>query len=286
MKKSLIPCILMCLLLLPGCAPSAPVAQTQRDVISVVATTYPTYCIATAVVEEAQTENIEVRLMISEPTSCLHDYTLTTADMKLLESADVILISGAGLEPFLDGTPPQGVTGTIVDCSDQAALMEDDPHYWLDPMNAAAMARTIGTALGYDADGVAAELEAMVESGRATLRDASCRELITFHDGFAYLANALDLTILRAIEEEDGATASARELAEIAALVQSHRLPAIFTETYGLTASAEVITRETGVPHYPLSTMLSPLESGQEAGLAGYRAVFNYNISTLSEALK
>ena len=46
---------------------------------------------------------------------------------------------------------------------------------------------------------------------KTSLESLSCRELITFHDGFSYFADAFDLTILRAMEEEAGSEASARE---------------------------------------------------------------------------
>ena len=44
-------------------------------------------------------------------------------------------------------------------------------------------------------------------------------ELITFHDGFQYFSRAFDLTLLKAIEEEEGAGASAAEDQEVAGLV-------------------------------------------------------------------
>ena len=72
---------------------------------------------------------------------------------------------------------------------------------------------------------------------QAALADLPCRELITFHDGFSYFADAFDLTILRAIEEEAGSEASAREVADIVAEIQTHQLPAIFTEVNGSDAT-------------------------------------------------
>ena len=47
-----------------------------------------------------------------------------------------------------------------------------------------------------------AQLDALQAYGEKTLADLSCRELITFHDGFAYLAHAFDIEIVEAIEEE------------------------------------------------------------------------------------
>ena len=40
---------------------------------------------------------------LSQPTTgCLHDYTLTTEDMKNLSKADVLIVNGGGMEGYLD----------------------------------------------------------------------------------------------------------------------------------------------------------------------------------------
>ena len=65
---------------------------------------------------------------------------------------------------------------------------------------------------------------------KTSLESLSCRELITFHDGFSYFADAFDLTILRAMEEEAGSEASAREVADIVAAVSYTHLSG---EAYG-----------------------------------------------------
>ena len=51
---------------------------------------------------------------------------------------------------------------------------------------------------------------------------------------------------LKAIEEEAGSEASAKEVAEIVSDVQTHQIPAIFTEVNGSDATAQAIHRETG----------------------------------------
>ena len=107
MKKSGLVLLLSALLLLSACAPSqsgpsgepensaTPAPQTLR----VAATTYPVYLLTTAVTEGV--EGVEVTLMLNQPTSCLHDYNLSSTDMKALEGADAVVLSGAGLEDFM-----------------------------------------------------------------------------------------------------------------------------------------------------------------------------------------
>ena len=121
-----------------------------------------------------------------------------------------------------------------------------------------------------------ADLEALQAYGEAQLADLPCRELITFHDGFGYLAASFGLTILRAIEEESGSEASAAELIELIEEVEHHGLPAIFTEANGSVSAAAVIARETGVPAYTLDMAMS--------GDSYFEAMY-HNIDTLKEAL-
>ena len=110
----------------------------------------------------------------------------------------------------------------------------------------------------------------------AELSDLSCRELITFHDGFAYFARAFDLTILAAMEEESGSEASAKELKALTELIRSHGLPAVFVEENGSKSAAEILRRETGCA-------VGTLDMGMSGG--DYFAVIRSNVRAVKEAL-
>jgi len=122
-----------------------------------------------------------------------------------------------------------------------------------------------------------AELNNLQEYGTDSLSTLSCREIITFHDGFAYLANAFDLTILETIEEESGSEASAKELIHMIEEVEHHQLPAIFTEKSGSVSAAGIISRETGTKEFTLDMVM--------AGDSYFEAMY-HNIDTLKEALQ
>ena len=121
------------------------------------------------------------------------------------------------------------------------------------------------------------QLQDLQNYAETQLRDLSSRELITFHDGFSYLAQAFDLQILAAVEEESGAETSAKELIRLIELVQQHDLGAIFTEQNGSTASAAIISRETGARTFTLDMAIS----GND-----YFAAMYHNIQTIREALQ
>ena len=264
-------------ILLAGCGTE----QTPQTENLVAATTLPVFEFASRLCEGT---NITVSRLVTENVSCLHDYSLNVSQVKAAEAAELIVISGAGLEDFmaeiLDGK-------TTVDASAGIALLGDDPHIWLSPENAEAMAQNIfaGLTAQYpeyevifknNLTGLLEEIQEVRAYGQMQLANLSGNEIITFHDGFSYFADAFGLTILKAIEEESGAEASAAEIQEIVGLMESHGLDAVFVETNGSTSAAATISAETGVEIYTLDMAM--------AGDSWFNAMYR-NIDTIKEAL-
>lgn len=273
--------VVLMLGLFAGCG-SQTAPDQEGDVI--LATTYPMYYLTCRLTEGM--EGITVEQMITEPVSCLHDYTLTTEQMKKIERADLIVMNGCGLEDFMADALKGVAQENIVDCGSRD--YPEDPHYWLNPM---AYQEASGTAsealaarypeqyntLSANSNQLTQELTALYEEMQAELKDLSCREMITFHDGFTYFADSMDLTIAAAIEEEEGAEPSAAELQEICALIEQDNIPAIFVEKNGSTNAAEIIARETGVKIYTLTTIMD--------GETDYFTAMRENVQTVKEAL-
>lgn len=293
--KKIILSLLLALLLLPAGCSNAPAAATPGpDALSIAATTWPVYCFTTAVTEGAA--GVLVTPVINQPISCLHDYTLSVSNMKVLEGADLLILNGAELEAFMSDALSASQAQTV-DCAQGVELLsaEDggqDPHIWMDPQRACTMISTIADALAQldpeqsqlyhsNADACIVRLTDQLGVWRDQLTGLTCRELITFHDGFEYFAQAFDLTVLRSIEEEEGSEASAQEIKKLIALVTEHQLPAVFTEVNGSDATAQTISRETGAAVYTLSMVMS----GEGQGLDPYLEAMDQNIATLAEAL-
>ena len=302
MRRSI--CILLAALaLLAGCA--GPDGEEEAR-LTVVASTYPGYLLAQAVTQGV--DGVAVERLNTGSVSCLHDYTLSVSDMKKLERADIVVLSGAELEDFLsDALAVSGAAA--VDCSQGVELLENlthdhaegdgdhdhghwDPHYWMDPDNMVQAAENLRAGLaqadpdheGEYRDNARAAQAALAEfaaSARERLADAleeagaEVGGLVTFHDGFQYFAGAFGLPLLAAIEEEAGSEASAREIVEITGLVEEYRLPVIFTEVNGSDATARAISRETGCAVSQLTMLMDGPETG---GLDNYCAGLAANI--------
>ena len=276
--------------LLPGC--SAPTSSAD-----IAATTLPVYQFATMLCEGT---GLTVSRLVTESVSCLHDYTLNVSQVKAVENADLVIISGAGLEDFMADLL---IGKEIVDASTGIALLESchdhdheaehghshdsDSHIWLSPSNALIMAENIchGLMAKYpqhneifltNLQALQQQLLQLQSYGQEQLSDLSFRDMITFHDGFAYMAQAFDLHILAAVEEESGAETSAKELIELITLAQEHNIPAIFTESNGSTSAAQIISAEIGIPIYTLDMAMS--------GDDYFKAMYQ-NIDCIREAL-
>ena len=277
--------------LLCGCAAKSESAQ-------VAATTLPVWEFSSRLCAGTP---ITVTRLVTEQVSCLHDYSLNVRQAKAAEAAETIVISGAGLEDFLDDLL---LNASVIDASEGIDLLcgeeheeeqhhteghhhEEDPHIWLAPENAETMARNICAGLSarypqytqnFEANLnlLLNDLTALQKYGKDTLSELRCRDLITFHDGFSYFADAFELNIVKAVEEESGSEASAQELIEMVTLVEGNSLPAIFTETSGSTSAAGIIARETGCGLYTLDMAMS--------GDSYFNAMY-HNIDTIKEAL-
>ncbi|MBQ9852940.1 MAG: zinc ABC transporter substrate-binding protein [Ruminiclostridium sp.] len=338
MLKKLLPLVLALVLTLTACGPASQ-EVSEDETFTLVTTTYPVYLLAKEVTRDV--EGITVTCMINQGIGCLHDYTLSIHDMKILDRADLLALSGAGLEESMaDAIAAAGCPQ--IDCSAGIALLESthehdhdhgeeaeeaddhdhedeaepeedahhhedaaetdydahdhehDNHIWMDPLRAGQMIQNLAEGLAqadpanartYLANAAAAaELLAQAHGEiSASLAELPCRDLITFHDGFAYFADTFGLTILRSMEEEAGSEASAHDVVEILEEIQIHALPAIFTEVNGGTATAEMIQRECGIPIYPLDMMMSG-PTVDVNGIHTYLDRIIQNAETLQEA--
>jgi ABC-type Zn uptake system ZnuABC Zn-binding protein ZnuA len=262
----------------------------------IAATTLPVYQFTSMLVEGT---GLTVTRLVNESVSCLHDYSLNVRQVKAAEAADLIVMSGAGLEAFMEDILHGKQT---VDASKDVPLLsgceehgdheghhhEIDSHIWLSPANAMVMAKNIMDGLiaaypqhaeTFQWNGVVlmTKLMILLDYGKEQLGALKNRELITFHDGFAYFAQCYELRILAAVEEEAGAETSARKLISLINLVQRRNIRAVFTESNGSDASAKVIAAETGAALYALDMAMA----GDD-----YFAAMYHNIDTIKEALQ
>jgi zinc transport system substrate-binding protein len=262
--------------------------------LRVVTSFYPVYVAVLNVT--AGIPGVEVSNLASPHVGCLHDYQLTAGDVRRLADADLLLVNGAGMEPFLGKVAQQSPKVRVVEVSEGIPLLEGNPHVWVSLEGARRQTDNIAAALAaadpdradaFRANAAAynAALTALEEKMRAALAPYAGTPIVTFHEAFPYFARDFDLDLAGEIEREPGAEPSARELADTVKLVRERKVKALFAEPQFPDQSAQVVARETGVRVYSLDPVVTGPSDPEEARGAYLRAM-EKNLEVLQEALR
>ncbi|MFH1026761.1 MAG: metal ABC transporter substrate-binding protein [Pseudomonadota bacterium] len=255
---------------------------------------YPMY-IATLNVAKG-VPGVEVRNLTKPMTGCLHDYSITTDDMKQLSKTDIFIVNGAGMESFLDKVVKQLPKIKIVSASDGIELIKgaegDNPHIWVSVSLHIKQIRNVASKLAEadpphakqysdNAAAYVAKLEKLRAEMHKGLDGLKTHDIITFHEAFPYFAKEFGLNIAAVIEREPGSEPNAKELAATITLVKKAKVTALFAEPQYPAKAAQTIARETGAKLYTLD----PAVTGSMKDDA-YIRIMTKNLSELQKALK
>ena len=288
LKKGII--VLMAVVLLCGCGSKNTI---DNDELKIVTSFYPIYVLTANVVDGI--DGVELVNLTEQQTGCLHDYQITTQDMKKLENADLFVINGAGMEHFLDKIRENYPELKIVDTSVGIELIDShegtNPHIWLSIDNAIKQVNTINHAISEAdvnnasvyADNSVAFINDLTELKYRMLNELSgisSRNIVTFHEAFPYLAKELGLNIVATIEDGENTAHSPKELSEIIASIKDNNVKAIFSEPQYSDKMAQTISDETGVKIYKLDSIVTG-----ELTKDAYVEAMEANLEVLKEAL-
>ncbi len=282
----------------------------KEDKIKIATTFYPMYLLASNVVKDI--DNVELINMTSSSTGCLHDYSLTTDNIKLLEDCDVLIVNGAGMESFLDKVLKQKPDLKVVDASEGIDLIKSDyehdhdhegenehdedeeynPHVWLSVKNAIKQVENIEQQLveynpenkdkyEENSKSYVAELDELDNKIHSELDPIKDKNIVTFHEAFPYFAKEYGLNIVGVVEREPGSEPSAKELQETIEKIKTLDVKAICVEPQYSTKSADTISKETNVDVYTLDPIVT-----EESKNSSYIDIMYKNLETLKEAFK
>ena len=291
--------LLLSAILLTGCGQNSTADNGQKadGKFRIVTSFYPVY-IATANITKG-VDGVEVINMTKPQTGCLHDYQLTTDDMKTLDQADAFVANGAGMEAFLDKVINEHKNLKVIDASKDIELLQDEegenPHVWLSITDAIRQVDNIAAQLAeadpehaaaYKANAAAYtdKLKALQAKLHAELDALPHRDIVTFHEAFPYFAKEFNLNIVKVIEREPGTEPTPSELQETIEDVNKLPVKVLFTEPQYSPSAAETISRETGAKIYSLD----PVVTGEanETALDAYITTMEKNAAVLKEALQ
>ncbi|OGO87510.1 MAG: metal ABC transporter substrate-binding protein [Clostridiales bacterium GWE2_32_10] len=292
--------LILSVVLLTGCGQTdTKVKQTSINEdknLKIVTSFYPIYIETLNVAHDIS--NVQVINMTKPQTGCLHDYSLTPADLKTLESANIFVVNGAGMEAFITKVVEAQPNLKIIQASEGIELIknesdgEENPHVWVSISNAIAQVKNIEEQLSSidpenaekyktNAGEYINKLEAEKDKMHTALDKVKNKDIITFHEAFPYFAKEFGFNIVAIIEREPGSAPTPKELEDTIDIVKKSKIKALFAEPQYPAQAAETIANETGAKVYTLD----PAVSG-DGSLNSYIDIMEENLKVLQEVLR
>jgi ABC-type Zn uptake system ZnuABC Zn-binding protein ZnuA len=252
---------------LTGCGRSTASSPDDHR-LRVVTTVAPITSIAASV----GGDRVKVTGLVPEGENS-HTFEPPPSAAEVLSTADLVVVNGLKLEdPTADLARENKPKKTkIVALGDRVLAPADyiydfsfpkkdgkpNPHLWTDPRYAIRYAQVLHDAFAeadpdgkaaYDANLAAFTKDAEALSGAVTTAGKTVprRDLLTYHDGFAYFARDYGWRVLGAIQPSNFEEPSPREVAALIDQIKAAHVPAIFgSEVFPSTVLAQ-IGRATG----------------------------------------
>ena len=295
MKKIFCLALILLTCALTGCGSG----KKDDGTLKIVTSFYPMYLDTINITRGVK--GVEVVNLTPPQTGCLHDYQLTPEDMKILETADIFVVNGLGMESFLDKVTEARPDLKIINASDTpdiVPIVEDgvpNPHVWTSITYSIAQVKNISSKLceldpsradkykRYTLDYVD-ELTTLRDEMHISMDMLPNKDIVTFHEAFPYLAAEFGLKIIAVIEREPGTEPTPQELAETIEQINALPVKVIFTEPQYSPKAAETIARETGAQIF----QLDPIVTGEAKpeNLLDYVERMMTNMITLVKALQ
>lgn len=203
--------------------------------LQLVASFYPVTIAALNVTDGV--EGISLQSLAGPQTGCLHDYQLSPDNQMALEGADVLLLSGAGAEAFLDDALTSLPDLPVIDMAQGIDLLGSDhiraeedhalynEHIWTSPARYARQVQNLCDGLcRIDPDHASAyqantrryldEVNAIGDELQELAAGMPAADGVLFHESLAYLAQDLGVPVVATIPMGEDEPISAAMLAQ------------------------------------------------------------------------
>ncbi len=295
MKKFFFITIVLLSLLIFGCGNEGKGTDGKFRIIT---SFYPMYLHAINLTKGIT--DVEVVNLTSPQVGCLHDYQLTTEDMKTLSTGNVLVVNGFGMESFLDKAAEVSDL-KIIDLSKAESIDpikvndEINPHVWLSFTYAKRQVIELCNrlseidpehSLDYKKNALdyVTKLDEFRDEMHKELDFLPHKDIVTFHEAFPYFAKEFDLNIIAVVEREPGTEPSPKELAETVDKLKELPVKIIFVEPQYSPDIAQTIANETGAKIYTLDPIVTG--DAKPSSDSDYLNKMYQNMVTLKMALQ
>ncbi|MCC8080976.1 MAG: metal ABC transporter substrate-binding protein [Lachnospiraceae bacterium] len=258
--------------------------------LTVVTSFYPMYIATENVIGDCDDVTLE---NLSEPqTGCLHDYQLTSEDMKLLSTADVFIINGGGIESFLSEVAEQYPDLVVINACEDLTLLEDNAHAWMSMEKYMVQVQTICDGLAeadtarrgiyaQNAENYLEEIQSLRDEYSDLTGSLDGQPVVLFHEAYEYLADDLGLEVAGLMDLDEERQVSAGEVADILSTIEERQVSVIFAEELYGKDMGDTVEQETDVQVIYLDT-LTRGDYDADSYLDGMRA----NLEQIREAFE
>ena len=267
--------------------------EEENGTTKIVTSFYPMYIIAENLTAGA--ENIELVNMADVNVGCLHDYTLTTEDMKKVEDADIFISNGLGMESFIDKILSSNADMKVIDSSTNIdnLISNDDEvngHIWTNIEKYIKQVKNISEGLQQNdsansevyqknADEYLKELNELKDEFNNALKQVKGKKAVVLNESFEYLGQELELDMIVIKTDHEESTISAEVLKQTIDAVKNEDIEMIIIDKNDNKSNAETIAFETGAKIFELNSGLTG-DLDKDAYINAVRE----NINTLKEA--
>lgn len=244
--------------------------NNSSEKFKIVTSFYPIYIITSNIVEGA--DNIELTNMTDVNIGCIHDYALTTSDLKKIEEADVFIENGLGLEDISDKIISSNKDLKIIDSSKEISnlIKEDDqinPHIWTSITNYIKQVENVTNGLKEcnpnnaqiyqkNSEDYIEKLNKLKAKYDSEL-NLNGKAAITLDESFEYLGKELGLNLTGIHTSHEESTLSAETIKNVINMINEQDSKIIIVNEGSSIKNAEIIANETGAKIYKLNACVT-----------------------------
>ena len=267
--------------------------ETEKDdKVRIVTSFYPMYIMALNVTEGI--ENVEVENMADNQVGCIHDYTLTTSDLKKFENADIFIENGYGIENFSEKIINSYPNVKIIEASNSIEDIiteesgEINAHFWTSIDNYILQVRKIADRLKEldnaneakyeeNVSEYIKKLENLKTKYKNQLQNINGKKVVSLNEAFSYLFKFVGIEEELISTDHEQSALSAEQVKNVIDIMNNENIKTIIIAENDDEQNATAIANETGAKIYRLKDGMSG-----DGSINSYIDIMKDNLETLT----
>ena len=266
--------------------------ETEKDdKVRIVTSFYPMYIMTLNITEEV--ENVEVENMADNQVGCIHDYTLTTSDLKKFENADIFVENGYGIENFSNNIKESYPNVKIIESASKITDTieeheEINAHFWTSIDNYILQVREIADRLKEldnaneakyeeNASEYITKLENLKTKYKNELQNLNEKKVVSLNEAFSYLFKFVGIEEELISTDHEQSALSAEQVKNVIDIMNNENIKTIIIAENDDEQNATAIANETGAKIYRLKDGMSG-----DGSINSYIDIMEDNLETLT----